>query len=55
MTVAIEPMVNIGEWQTMVKGEHWTVVTADGSISAHFEKTIAVIDGEAEELTPWDK
>jgi len=54
MTVAIEPMVNIGGWQTRVKGDHWTVVTADGSFSAHFEKTIAITDGEAEVLTPWD-
>ena len=54
MTLAIEPMVNIGGWQTKVKDDHWTVVTADGSLSAHFEKTIAIIDGEAEVLTPWD-
>jgi methionyl aminopeptidase len=55
MTIAIEPMVNIGGWQTRVKSDHWTVVTADGSLSAHFEKTIAITDGEAEVLTPWDK
>jgi len=55
MTVAIEPMVNIGGWQTKVKNNHWTVVTADGSLSAHFEKTIAITDGEAEVLTPWDQ
>jgi len=54
MTVAIEPMVNIGGWQTRVKSDHWTVVTADGNLSAHFEKTIAITDGEAEVLTPWD-
>jgi len=54
MTLAIEPMVNIGGWQTKVKGDHWTVVTADGNLSAHFEKTIAITDGEAEVLTPWD-
>ena len=55
MTVAIEPMVNIGGWQTKVKSDHWTVVTADGSLSAHFEKTIAITNGEAEVLTPWDQ
>jgi len=55
MTVAIEPMVNIGGWQTKVKNNHWTVVTADGNHSAHFEKTIAITDGEAEVLTPWDQ
>jgi methionyl aminopeptidase len=54
MAIAIEPMVNIGGWQTRVKGDHWTVITADGSLSAHFEKTIAITDGEAEVLTPWD-
>jgi methionyl aminopeptidase len=55
MTVAIEPMVNIGGWQTRVKNDYWTVVTADGSLSAHFEKTIAITDGKAQVLTPWDK
>jgi methionyl aminopeptidase len=55
MALAIEPMVNIGGWQTRVKNDHWTVVTADGSLSAHFEKTIAITDGEAEVLTPWDE
>lgn len=55
MTLAIEPMLNIGGWQTRVKSDHWTVVTADGELSAHFEKTIAITDGEAEVLTPWDQ
>ena len=55
MAIAIEPMANIGGWQTRVKGDHWTVVTADGSLSAHFEKTIAITNGKAEVLTPWDK
>lgn len=54
MTLAIEPMVNLGGWQTRIKNDDWTVVTADGSLSAHFEKTIAITDGEAEVLTPWD-
>ena len=54
MTLAIEPMINIGGWQTKVKSDHWTVVTADGGLSAHFEKTIAITDGEAEVFTPWD-
>jgi len=51
MTLAIEPMVNIGGWQTKVTANHWTVLTADGSLSAHFEHTIAITDGEAEVLT----
>lgn len=55
MTFAIEPMVNIGGWRTKVNSNHWTVVTADGSLSAHFEKDIAITDGEAEVLSPWDK
>ena len=55
MTLAIEPMVNIGGWQTKVKNNHWAVVTADGSLSAHFEETIVITNGEAEVLTPWDQ
>jgi len=55
MTLAIEPMVNLRGWQTKVKNDGWTVVTADSSLSAHFEKTIAITDGEAEVLTPWDE
>jgi methionyl aminopeptidase len=55
MTLAIEPMVNIGGWRVNVKSNHWTVVTADGSLSAHFEKDIAITDGEAEVLTAWDE
>ena len=55
MTLAIEPMVNIGGWKTRVKNDNWTVVTDDGSLSAHFEKTIVITDGEAEVLTPWDR
>jgi methionyl aminopeptidase len=55
MTLAIEPMVNIGGWETKVKNNHWTVVTADRCLSAHFEKTIAITDGEAEVLTAWDE
>jgi len=51
MTIALEPMVNVGDWHTRVGDDHWTVLTADGSISAHFEHTIAITDGEAEVLT----
>lgn len=51
MTLAIEPMVNIGDWQTKVGDNRWTVSTSDGSLSAHFEHTIAITDGEAEVLT----
>jgi methionyl aminopeptidase len=51
MTLALEPMVNIGDWRTKVGDDQWTVFTADGSLSAHFEHTIAITDGEAEILT----
>lgn len=51
MTLAIEPMVNVGDWRTKLALNQWTVLTADGSLSAHFEHTIAITDGEAEILT----
>ena len=51
MTFAFEPMVMAGDWQTRVLSDNWTVVTADGSLSAHFEHTLAVTDGEPEILT----
>ncbi len=51
MTLALEPMVNAGGWQTRLSDDQWTVLTADGSLSAHFEDTIAITDGKAEVLT----
>lgn len=51
MTYALEPMVNIGTWKTRVLADLWTVVTDDGSLSAHFEHTIAVTEGEPQILT----
>jgi methionyl aminopeptidase len=51
MTLAIEPMVNIGGWGTKVDDNGWTVRTRDGSLSAHFEDTIAITDGKPEVLT----
>ncbi len=50
MTLAIEPMVNAGDWHTNLAANQWTVLTADGSLSAHFEHTIAITDNEAEVL-----
>ena len=50
MTLAIEPMVNAGDWHTKLAPNQWTVLTADGSLSAHFEHTIAITDNEAEIL-----
>jgi methionyl aminopeptidase len=46
MTLAIEPMVTVGSWRTRVAENNWTVLTADGSWSAHFEHSVAVTTGE---------
>jgi methionyl aminopeptidase len=51
MTIAIEPMVNAGRADVKILKDGWTVVTQDGSISAHFEHTVLVTDGEPEILT----
>ena len=51
MTLALEPMLNIGDWMTKRDDDNWTVRTMDGSLSAHFENTIAITDGEPEVLT----
>lgn len=51
ITLALEPMVNAGTWRTKVLADGWTVVTADGKRSAHFEHTIALTEGEPEILT----
>jgi methionyl aminopeptidase len=51
MTLALEPMVNAGDWRTEVLDDDWTVVTADRALSAHYEHTIVVTGDEAEVLT----
>jgi methionyl aminopeptidase len=51
MTLAIEPMVNAGTWRVKVAADGWTVLTADGKPSAHFEHTVAVKNGKADILT----
>lgn len=51
MTLAVEPMVNIGGFDVVVKSDNWTVVTRDGKFSAHFEHTIAITSDGAEILT----
>jgi len=51
MTFALEPMVSEGDWRTRVLSDKWTVVTRDGKLSAHFEHTVAVTEGEPEILT----
>ncbi len=54
MTIAIEPMINAGGHEVRVLSDKWTAVTKDGSLSAHFEHTLAIMDGVAEVLTEWD-
>ncbi|PKL83016.1 MAG: type I methionyl aminopeptidase [Ignavibacteriae bacterium HGW-Ignavibacteriae-3] len=51
MTLAIEPMVNMGSYKVIVAEDGWTVLTMDGKPSAHFEHTIAIINGKPEILT----
>ena len=51
MTIAIEPMLNIGTWKTKQLDDGWTVVTEDGALSAHFEHTVAITDQGPEVLT----
>ncbi len=51
MTFAIEPMLNTGSEETQVRPDNWTVVTKDGGLSAHFEHTIAITEGEPLILT----
>ncbi len=51
MTIAVEPMVNAGTWEIKVLKDGWTVKTADGKLSAHYENTILITDGEPEILT----
>ena len=51
MTLAIEPMVNAGVYDVRVLKDGWTVLTADGKLSAHYENTVLITDGEPEILT----
>lgn len=51
MTLAIEPMVNMGRADVVWLKDNWTVVTQDGSLSAHYENTVLITDGEPEILT----
>ena len=51
MVFAIEPMINMGAHDVEVLEDSWTVVTADDSVSAHWEHTVAILDGKAEILT----
>ena len=51
MTIALEPMVLVGTSQTHVLADQWTVVSADGSLTAHWEHSIAITDSEPLILT----
>ncbi len=51
MVLAIEPMVNAGTHEILTKDDKWTIVTSDGSLSAHFEHTVAVTENGARVLT----
>ena len=51
MVIAIEPMLTLGKESIIVGNDDWTIKTADGSVSAHFEHTILITEGEAEILT----
>ena len=51
MTLAVEPMVNQGTYNVQVLKDGWTTVTADGKLSAHYENTVLITDGEPEILT----
>ena len=54
LTIAIEPMINMGTEKVVTLEDNWTVVTADGKPSAHFEHDIAVVNGKAEILSTFD-
>ena len=51
MTMAIEPMINLGRAAVEVQSDGWTVLTRDRKPSAHFEHTVAIRDGDADILT----
>jgi len=51
MTIAVEPMVCAGDWQVRVQKDGWTTVSADGSLTAHYENTILITENEPEILT----
>ena len=51
MTLAIEPMINAGRYDVVCLDDDWTVVTEDGSLSAHYENTVLITDGEPEILS----
>lgn len=51
MTIAVEPMVNVGDWRVKVLPDGWTVKTLDGTLAAHYENSILITEGDPEILT----
>ncbi len=51
MAIAIEPMVNLGKEHVKILDDNWTVVTIDNSLSAHYENTVIITDGDPEIIT----
>ena len=51
MTIAVEPMINIGTWDVVERENGWTYASADGTPSAHYENTILIREGEPEVLS----
>ena len=51
LVIAIEPMINLGERSVVQEADGWTIRTADRKPSAHFEHTVAIMDGKSEVLT----
>jgi methionyl aminopeptidase len=54
MTIAIEPMINAGSCDVLWMDDDWTIVTADGELSAHYENTVLITEGEPEILSKAD-
>ena len=51
MTIAVEPMITLGSHRILQLSDGWTIVTADGKPSAHYENSLAITDGEPKLLT----
>ena len=51
MTICVEPMINVGKYGVCMLDDDWTIVTEDGSLSAHYENTILITEGEPEILS----
>ncbi|MEG2119608.1 MAG: type I methionyl aminopeptidase, partial [Pseudoflavonifractor sp.] len=55
MTIAVEPMVNAGDWHIRTMKDGWTVKTADGAYSAHYENSILITDDSGPEILTTDE